>query len=137
MQRAMEKHVQTLGKVSGVRSENHVERVCFEPHSISHLCLSYSCSSVCTFADVVDPVNRLEWRRGRGSSRSCCHGRPGKSSGEGSASVFLHVRYVEREHGLGTSLHTQHTLPLDFPKDELDKQTTSIWTILLVARTST
>ena len=72
MQRAMEKHVQTLRKdiacdtseVSGVRSENHVECVCFEPHSISHLCLSYSCSSVCTFADVVDPVNRLQWRRG-------------------------------------------------------------------------
>ena len=51
MQRAMEKHVQTLGKdiacdtsVKGVRSENHVACVCFEPHSISHLCLSYSCS---------------------------------------------------------------------------------------------
>lgn len=61
----------------------------FEPHSNSHLCLSSFCSSVCTFADVVGRVNRRQLRKGRGSSRSCCHGCPGKSLGEGSASVFL------------------------------------------------
>ena len=114
--RAMEKHLHTFGTdiacdtsdVSGVRYESHVACVCFEPRSNSHLCFSSFCSSVCTFAVVLDPVNRCQCRKGRGSSRSCCHGCPWKSLGKGSASVFLHVKYVEQEHSLGTSLHTAH-----------------------------
>ena len=110
------KHLHTLGTniacdmsdVSGVRYESRVACVCFELHSNSNLCFSSFCSSVCTFADVSDPVNRCEWRKGRRSSRSCGPGCPGKSLGEGSASVFLQVRYVEQEHSLGTSLHTAH-----------------------------